>query len=242
MSDWPDLAYVLFTYAQSEDGPRAQAAESTLRAFLDHVRYSGHLSVHIADDGSPAAHRERLHAIAGGYEQVHGVGVTNAERGGYGKSYNLATQAVHNYAEIVVPSEDDWRLTRDLDLDPLVRTLIEVDEIRCIRLGYIGWTQPLWGNIVSTPAGTMLLFAPESRERHVFAGHVRIETRDFERDIGPWPEGIQAGATEFEVSGRWVSRSGVAWPLDYGPASQRANSLFVHADGGEAMGEVAPGA
>lgn len=241
MTDLPAVCLIVLTYAPPEHPQRAIAAVNTLVAALNNIRYSGLLNVHIADDGSPEAHREKLREIAGGYDHVGTVGVTNTERGGYGASYNRATQAVHTGNEIVIPLEDDWRLTRDLDLDPLVATLLDDDlGIRCIRLGYVGFTQQLFGEFLHTPAGPMLLIDPESPEPHVFAGHARIETREFERAIGPWPEGIAAGPTEFEVSHRPEARRGNAWPLNYGPASQRTDALFVHEDGGVGLGEVVP--
>lgn len=241
MTDLPAVCLILLTYAPPEHPERASAAVNTLAAALDNIRYSGLLNVHIADDGSPEAHREALREIAGGYEQVGTVGVTNTERGGYGANYNRATQAVHTGNEIVIPLEDDWRLTRPLDLDPLVATLLDDDlGIRCIRLGYVGFTSQLAGELLHTPAGPMVRFDPDSDERHVFAGHARIETREFEREVGEWPEGIAAGLTEVEVAGRPAARHGIAWPLNYGPASQQRASLFVHEDGGVGLGEVVP--
>ena len=43
-------------------------------------------------------------------------------------------------------------------------------------------------------------------------------------NLGRWPEGLNAGATEFEVCYRFESRVGVAWPLDVRPHG----SLFGH--------------
>lgn len=194
MTDWPPLALLLLTY---EDGARS-TAEPTLRAALDGIRYSGDLTVHIADDGSVEGHVERLREIAGGYPQVTAIGVTNAARRGYGRSFNLATQAVHLMAQVVLPLEDDWLLTRPLDLDPLVATLMSPEPaIACIRLGYLGFTQSLRGRVVHTHGGPMLLLDEQSPEPHVFSGHPRLETVAFERSVGPWPEGLAPGATEF---------------------------------------------
>lgn len=241
MTDLPAVCLIVLTYAPPEHPERGIAAVNTLAAALNNISYSGLLNVHIADDGSPEAHREELCEIAGGYDHIGTVGVTNTERDGYGASYNRATQAVHTGNEIVIPLEDDWRLTRPLDLDPLVATLLDGDlGIRCIRLGYVGFTQQLAGEFLHTPAGPMVLFDPDSAEPHVFAGHARVETRDFERAVGPWPEGLAAGPTEFEVAHRPEARRGIAWPLNYGPASQRPDALFVHEDGGVGLGEVVP--
>ncbi len=241
MNDLPAACLIVLTYAPPEHPNRAAAAVNTLVSALDKLRYSGQLNVHIADDGSPGEHLREMLDIAGGYDHIGTIGFTNTKRGGYGASYNRATQAVHSGNEIILPLEDDWRLTRPLDLDPLVATLLDDElEIECIRLGYVGFTSQLAGEFLHTPAGPMVRFDPDSDERHVFAGHARIETREFEREVGEWPEGIAAGLTEVEVAGRPAARRGIAWPLDYGPASQQRTSLFVHEDGGVGLGEVEP--
>ena len=236
MNDWPTVAIVLLTYEPGAPEPRG-TAERTLRSTLDNIRYSGPLDVHIADDGSVEGHTAHLHALAGGYESVRNVGITNAERGGYGKSYNLAMQAVHASALILLPLEDDWELLRDLNLDPLVHALVDgFGGIECLRLGYIGFTQELRGSLFQTAAGIVLRFDDDSPEPHVFAGHPRLETRDFERRVGPWPEGLAAGKTEFEVSQRPEARLGVGFPLD---VLHPRGDLFAHI-GTLELGELVP--
>lgn len=213
-----------------------------MRAALDGLHYSGPLAVHIADDGSVPGHVDALREIAGGYAHVVAIGATNAERRGYGASFNRATQAIHPAGGIVMPLEDDWLLTRPFDLDPLVETLMDGSlEIACIRLGYLGFTQPLFGQAVHTPAGVMLQINAHSDEPHVNAGHPRLETVAYERAVGPWAEGLAPGATEFEWCQRPAARRGVAWPFDLTFAAQRSDSLFVHV-GAHGLGEVEPSA
>lgn len=241
MTDWPRVTIALLTY---EDGAR-HTAERTLRAALDRITYAGPLSVHIADDGSVDGHVDRLREIAGGYATVEFIGASNAGRRGYGHSFNLMTQVVHLGSDVVLVLEDDWELTRPLDLAPLVETLLAQSlpyggpAISCIRLGYLGFTQSLRGEFVHTQAGVMVMLDPDSQEPHIFAGHPRLETVAFERAVGPWPEGLAPGATEFTVCHIPEARRGVAWPLDFGPSAQRADSLFVHI-GGHGLGEVEP--
>lgn len=236
MSEWPDLGVMLFTYK------RLETATRTLCAFLAHARYSGRLRIHIADDGTPDApdgpsHAETLRQIAGGYERVFAATASNSGQRGYGGSYNLATQIMHIDCPVLLPIEDDWELSGPLDLDPLVETVLAPDTaIECVRMGYIGYTQELRGAFVLTPAGQMLLLDPASPEPHVFAGHPRIESREFERRVGEWPEMLPAGATEFAVSHRPAARRGVAWPLDVIRPSEHR---FAHI-GAEGLGEHVP--
>lgn len=222
--NWPSVCVVLLTHAPGGENPRALYAQRTLRSTLDLLRYSGPLHVHIADDGSSPEHRAHMLELAGGYPHVVTVGITNSEGRGYGASYNLATQAIHCGHEILMPLEDDWELRRELDLDPLVQALLE-GPVGCIRLGYIGYTQELRGWFTGIAGATYLVLDPDSPEPHVFAGHPRLETRAFERSVGPWPEGMAAGATEFVVAARSEARTGVAWPADL---VHPRGDLFAH--------------
>lgn len=212
---WPRLTVMLLTYAPSLDSPRSYYAHRTLRSTLDFLSYPGDVWVHIADDGSDPAHVASLRELAGGYAHVRGIGATNAERRGYGASYNLATQQVHIVPGLVLPLEDDWVLERVLDLEPYAHALIQPDSpVSCVRLGYIGYTQPLRSQIVDVASVRYLLFDPKSEERHVCAGHPRLETVAWEKRVGPWPEGLDPGTTEFVWCGFDEAREGVAWPLD----------------------------
>lgn len=221
MSNRPNVCVLLLTY------DRLEYAKRTLRSALDNIHYSGKLSVHIADDGSSQEYRDVLYAIADEYDHVQGVTITNAERGGYGKNYNMATQVVHAFADIVLPLEDDWELTRPLDLDPLVLALAD-SRIGCIRMGYIGYTQELRGKFVycaDIPMQFLLLDA-ESTEPHVWSGHPRLETREWQRGVGLWVEDApNPGATEFAVVHRPQARQGVVWPVDLIYAR---GDLFAH--------------
>lgn len=202
------LTVLLLTYN------RLAYAEDTLTATLKGLRFSGEIDVHIADDGSPVGYLERLVDLAGQFPAVRLITVSNSGRKGYGASYNLATQAVHLRADYVLPLEDDWVLTRELDVDSLIRVFNEAPSVGCIRLGYVGFTQALRGELFHAGGQTLMLLDHDSPERHVFAGHPRIERVDWARAVGPWPEGVDPGTTEFLVAGIPAARMGIAWPLD----------------------------
>jgi LmbE family N-acetylglucosaminyl deacetylase len=234
------ITVALLTWAPSVNHPRHEYAMRTMKAALANIDPGEHeLHFHIADDGSAKDHVDALVHMCqkAGFEPT----VTNAERGGYGKSYNLMMQVCHPISDVILPLEDDWELTRPLKLEAPARALeLSNGTIKCIRLGYLGFTQELRGRVVSEAGALYLLLDPDSSEPHVFAGHPRLETVDYEREVGPWPEGIAAGQTEWEVTHRWPARSGVVWPLDLGvPASQDWGTLFAHI-GSESAGELIP--
>lgn len=222
----PKLAVCLLTYTATRQ--RLAYAEATLHSTMSLLSTNADACVHIADDGSPAEHRDRLISIAREYAPLDRISVSNSERGGYGKNVNLAMQALHSSVDYVLMLEDDWELTRLLDLQPLINALESSIGVECIRLGYLSFTQGLWGRVMSAPPEwyKYLLLDPDSDEPHVFAGHPRLETVAFQKRVGPWQEGLAPGATEFEIAHRPEARRGVAWPMDL--VHPTVDPLFAH--------------
>jgi glycosyltransferase involved in cell wall biosynthesis len=200
---------------------RFEYAKITLQSTLENIRYGGPLSVHIADDGSPGTYVADLIEVAKKYD-VSSVSSTNSNHRGYGANYNAATQVVHGIADIVLPLEDDWQLTRMLEMERFIPAL---DTFGCIRLGYLGFTQPLHGVLKHVADATWLQLWERSYEPHVWTGHPRLETVDWQRAVGPWPELLEPGPTEFHVAKKEAARVGVAWPMSY--VTPEGN-LFAH--------------
>lgn len=214
------LAVVLLTYN------RLEYAKRTLRSALDHLHTSHPIVVHLASDGDDDNYIDELRRIAGGYVEVEGVCVTNSEREGYGANVNLAMQVYHQHSRWALVLEDDWELTRDLHIDPLLSVLDNAPSIGCIRLGYCGFTQDLYSKIEIWNGQYFLVFDKDSPEPHVFAGHPRVVAVAWEKEVGPWPVGLQPGMTEFVVSTKYENaRKRVAWPIEIVPL---AGGLFGH--------------
>lgn len=201
---------------------RLNYALTTLDSVLRNARYAGDLGVHIASDGDDDTYLDALKSLCApvGIEPT----TTNSQRSGYGANYNLATQLVHAHADYVLPLEDDWELTRELDLNVYVDALSELGA-GCIRMGYIGFTQPLRGEFQFAVGRQWLRLDPASPEPHVFAGHPRLETVGFQRSVGPWPEGLEPGQTEFAVAHIAEARQGVVWPVQ---EINTRGDMFVH--------------
>lgn len=217
---------MFLTYAGSPGSPRTKYASQSLRSLLTRLSFKeGELAYHIADDGSVPEHIEELMGVFHDFKIEPTISQT--EHLGYGGSFNLATQAIHGVTDLVLPCEDDWELVRHFDLSDLAKTFSE--QVSCIRLGYLGWTDHLMGELIQSAGQTFFLFDSHSPEKHVWAGHPRLETVAYEQEVGPWPEGLQAGFTELEVGKRWEARKGVVWPLDAKVnASQDYCTLFAH--------------
>jgi glycosyltransferase involved in cell wall biosynthesis len=194
----------------------------TIEALYTNMRPAVHL--HIADDGSSDAYRAELASF--GRKWAPTVTMSNSERRGYGANVNLASQLTHQIADHVFMIEDDWQLCKPLNLAELSKDLDETLDVDCIRLGYLSWTQPMWGKLVCGPYWKYLLLDGNSPEPHVFAGHPRLEKVSYQREVGPWPEGLDPNQTEFTVAHNRRARQGVAWPL--GIDGRQDYGLFAH--------------
>lgn len=204
----PRLTICLLTYA------RTDYAIKTLESTLKNLVWTGELRVHIADDGSDETHRSKLFYTAQNFVDHKYISISNAERGGYGRNVNLATQVIHTLSDYVLMLEDDWELVQKLDIDKLIEDMEDDERLRCIRLGYLSFTQRLMADVIQSKHYKYLLLYPASPEPHVFAGHPRLERVSYQRQIGAWPENLLPGQTEFAVAHMSDARCGVAWPLD----------------------------
>lgn len=219
-----NLTIVLFTYN------RPEYARRTIHTTLANIDHDGQVNVHIADDGSPQEQIDEIIAQVHYDMTAHYLNGTithsNAQRGGYGKSYNLAMQQTHS-ADYLLCLEDDWELTRTLYTEPIIKAM-EADPMHfgCVRLGYLGHTQDLWGEVIYESGMNWLYLDPTSAEPHVFAGHPRLETVAWQKHLGVWPEYLEPGNTEFYVATQMPqSREGVVWPMDM---VKSHGDLFVH--------------
>lgn len=235
------LAVVLLT------AHRLAYAVETARSTARNLQHDGPVHWHIADDGDDDNYigtvADAILDARGGYTEVT---TSQAAGRGYGASFNLASQVVHNVADYVLPLEDDWRLTRPLDTAPIVRMLRyrghqpkhewqwavpppEWFEARSVRLGYLGYQWPLVCHLFKTDEHLWAALDPSSPEQHVASGHPRIETVEYQRAVGAWNETTNPGMTELDWCQRAEARRGVVWPLTIvSLTGSISGDLFVH--------------
>lgn len=215
------VCVLLLTYS------RLEYAKRTLRTTFEYLRGDHDYYLHIASDGDTNEYISELEQSffkAGRLHPLMNIDVSNSERRGYGANFNLATQTIHTYADYVLVLEDDWELTRELDIDLYIQALDELGA-GCMRLGYLGFTQPLRAELASACGRIWLRLDPSSSEPHVFAGHPRLETVAWQRSVGPWPEALEPGQTEFAVAHIAEARHGVIWPMQ---EVKPYGDLYVH--------------
>ena len=213
------LTIMLLTYG------RLDYAIKTLESTLGWIEWPGDLRVHIASDGDSDAYINTLADLARNSKRAPAVSISNSNRRGYGANYNLGTQVVHEYSDYVLPLEDDWILMRSLYAENFAETLDALGGVACLRLGYLGFTQSLLGEFIRVNGQRIIRLDENSPEPHVFAGHPRIETKAWERFVGPWPEDLSPGETEFAVAHNPNARKYVYWPID---SVAPCGDLFAH--------------
>lgn len=225
---------------------RLDYAVATARAVALNLRHDGEVRYHVADDGDDDAY---IGAICDAITEAAGpqvITVSQAAGAGYGRSHNLAMQVTHQWADAVLVLEDDWILQRPLDTTPIIKMLSlgghqSRDEwqwavpapadftARSVRLGYLGFQWPLRMDLFKTDEHLWAALDPASPEQHVAAGHPRIETVAYQRDVGPWPEGLSPGMTELGWCQTPAARAGVVWPLTIvSLTGSVSGDLFAH--------------
>lgn len=219
------VAIVLLTAATTPE--RTQYAQVALMRVIERLKSEDtDLMYHIGDDGSSQAHRDTLCRILDNHDIEPSI--TNSGKMGYGANYNLAMKTVHEEfgVDYVLPLEDDWELTREFNIDPILCTLRD-DIFDSVRMGYIGYTQPLHCTFRYHNDEHYLLLRDDSEEPHVFSGHPRLETVSYQQRVGPWPEGLTPGATEWAVATTMPeARRRVGYPL--WASGDVKNGIFAH--------------
>ncbi len=221
MTDWPLVMALLTTYRRTE------LAKRTIEGVQKHLRYPGPLKWHIADDGSGPEHIGALTKL------VPDATVSDAKRGGVGRSMNLGMQLCSQRAEFILWLEDDWELVQPFDLSPCVQLLQERGDIGMVRLGYI--SPGITGDLVS--GAGRLWWRLQKGPTYTFTGHAALRHKRFVEAYGHYQEGLTPGETELYMCGTFNNRPGPTVAL---PAWTGEWGVFGHI-GSESLKDVRPG-
>lgn len=205
MSETPPVIVLIITYE------RRKIAVQTIQALKERLIYPN-VGFHIADDGSRPGHIEALLDAIG---PTYSVTISNARRGGVGKSMNLGIAACLKRADLVLHLEDDWYLKEPFDLTPCVRVLTERDTIGMVRLGYLSGY--LAGTLVPI-VDKLWWVLDRTKDHYTFSGHAALRHRRFYETYGLYREDLKPGQTEDDYCGRFERTKGpdIVWPGWYG--------------------------
>ena len=125
----PKVAVVITTHN------RTKTAKLAIESLVARLKYPD-LEWIVADDRSERGHLRELveHMVRLGVRNVRTT-ETNDAHWGLGASLNNALHAAFRFCDVVLTTEDDWYLQRDLDLAPLVGTIVSEKNVAAIRLG-----------------------------------------------------------------------------------------------------------
>ena len=215
----PKVAVIVTTHN------RTKTAKLAIESLVARLKYPD-LEWIIADDRSDRGHVRALveHAVSLGVKNIRTT-ETNKAHWGLGASLNNALHAAFRTCDIVLTTEDDWYLQRDLCLEPLVKVISENTNVAAIRLGAMfkaedhlidssvdGFYKVTNGSRFSTDRTRMLLNL-----------QVAIRHRRLYDALGYYPENKKPDTVEADMNERFCSytREGlsdnlvVLWPKKF---------------------------
>jgi len=206
MDTYSTVVIVLVTFR------RPNVAMTTIRGLKDNLEYpADKIGWHIADDGSGIDYINKLaNEIGPNYQ----ISVSDAARGGVGKSMNLGIEAALLRSDLWLHMEDDWNLVQKLDISSSVRLLVENDKVGMVRLNYLstdvvgkveGMSDELWWVL------------NRKCYHYTFSGGPSLRHRRFYEAYGAYEEGLGPGETEDNYCWKFNMSSGpaVVWPAWY---------------------------
>jgi len=201
--DWPEVTLVLITWN------RPEIIRRTLDSLVEHLSYPN-LRLHVADDGTGGTYvRDILRDYDGKFERLSS---SVTDRKGWGANANRALNEVSN---LVYQQEDDYILSRPLDLRLGVLLLRTVKNVGCVRYrGITGHrilahlrefkTGPEFRQALSWPGKIDYWeLSKKSPELYVYSHgpHLKAVKR-FHGKYGWYVEGRKLGYTEEEFAHR----------------------------------------
>lgn len=198
-----EVVVILQTYQ------RTDYALETVRAMIVNCRYQP-LSWYVCDDGSEPAH---VDAILNALQDQRVIGY-HSQRLGPGKSFNLAWRSAHRVSDITLWLEDDWALSRPLEISHYVQLLEERLDVGMVRLSNL----PAGLASVSVGHNDTHYLLLDWSSPYCFSGHPSIRHRRAFEAWGPYPEGFSPGDTEVVYDDRVRERKGprIIWPVECG--------------------------
>jgi hypothetical protein len=190
------------TYVPPDGLDRADAIEVSLRSWREHIKVSGGIHVHIADDGSAVDLESRWRDVVGDWASFS---YSRQERKGVGASLNRGLAICREKSPLVLYPMDDWRLVSDVDLDPWVEILTQHQDVGCIRLapsgGTGGGTARRFGAVVAVEF---------RRDGHYWSLLPALYHERFFQAYGAFAEGISAVDAETDYNQKVKSTNGPA--------------------------------
>jgi hypothetical protein len=234
---------VLITTFDKGDGRRTGCLTNTVQGILNGIQPAyPELFWIIADDGSPNQEQhlsDSLKMLSNNYQNYI---VTDSERGGVGKSKNIALEKAFEQSPYVLILEDDWLLSRPLNLSPFVDVLRDNKETGIVRFGYLGGEMDAryksYNDISFWELG-------RGSGVYIYSGQVSLRHKRFYDICGYHPEGVTPGEEELEFCKRYNGTNNapsILWPGLYGTTLNAPFTPFINVGMDFSLNDVQPGA
>ncbi len=206
------ITVILQTYKRTE------YAVQTIGAAREFLHYGGELRWYVADDGSPIEHVWKV------WGELSDIGVAgHTMRRGYGGNANAAWDAAQSALTFWL--EDDFMLTKPLDLTPHAYVLMDNPVVGMVRLGYIEekLREPV-RDFTGRLYHTLPRYWPDT-SFYAFTGHPSLRHKRYREVYGDYPEGLPPGETELAYAYQYRKGDGplIVWPEGY-----PAHGFFRH--------------
>ena len=217
MADLPRLAIVLLTYKRTDEALRTVDSTSLN---LKYPKES--IGWYVADDGSDKTHFNKIirhleargeNIIGSHNERLRPRGTEDTYFAGMG--WNRGLGIAHQWSDYVLTLEDDWQLSKPLDITRYVAAMRDHEEIGLIRLGTLAV-----GNDVSIIGFDGVHYLQYSRNQtYAYSGNPNIRHARFTKAYGVYAENKNPGDIEIDFDWRFRNMAGpeIVRPAEINP-------------------------
>lgn len=206
---------------------RTGMALKTISAIKENLKADFFFLVY--DDGSDGNHRSVVR------EAAQPLDLYNGERRGVGHGMNwILRRSLELGSDLVMILEDDWELTRPLNLDTHIR-LLENQDVGMVRFGYL--SIGLTGEVIAAEGHLWLSFIRNGYQ-YVYAGHPSLRSvNKLHERVGFFSEGLSPKQNELNFCAKYnaaINPPAIVWDMNYGHMGP-----FAHI-GNESIGDISP--
>ena len=193
----PDISVMITTHN------RTNVICAVIDSLCKNLKYSGNIHWIISDDRSDNGHLEKvkkqllLNEIEENYISIL---KTDKKRYGLGASLNNGLKEAFKYGEVVLTTEDDWILHKELILDSFVKTILN-NSIAAIRLACLRGGRPM----VDKKYKDFFIVKEynDLPNNYIFNNQVALRHKRIYDKIGFYEESTDNNYPEYEMSKRF---------------------------------------
>lgn len=220
MDNFPNLSIVMVTYERTE------LALRTIRGISENLIYpKSKIRWFIGDDGSSLAHGIAIHDTL--LDETMILSDYHNEKyfpGTYfsGKTWNRALARAYTESDYVLWLEDDWELSKPLNIEPYIRMLSEREDVGMVRLGHLA----VGSDVRIVGHGGVHYLDYLRSTQYAFSGNPSLRHIRFTKAIGPYAEDKNPGDIELDYDSRFREYPEI--PAIWRPADIPGWGIFGH--------------